>query len=135
MSITSTPLSGPVLNRRPAPLASAGLLAIAVVHLTDGSVSLSGTAYVGVLQLALVAFSLPMAIMLLVRPLRVLWQLAGGVTLLALLCFLASRTIGLPGSTDDIGNWSQALGLVNLVVELLVLAVVAGGLQPGRKRG
>jgi hypothetical protein len=130
MSSISASLSSPAVGRPVAPLAAAGLVAVAVVHLIDGPGSLSDQAYIGVLELLLAAFSVPVAVMLLVRPVRVLWELAGGVTLIALLCFLASRIVGLPGATDDIGGWGQTLGVVNVAVELVVLGAVAGGLRP-----
>ncbi len=45
-------------------------------------------------------------------------------------CSVLSRTTGLPGSTDDIGNWSQMLGAVNLLTEaaLILLAVTEAAL-------
>jgi hypothetical protein len=129
MSFTSAQLSRPAVGRSFAPLAAAGLLAVAAVHLIDGPGSLSDVAYIGVLELALVAFSAPIAVMLIIRPVRALWLTVGSVTLLALLAYVASRTVGLPGSTDDIGNWLQTLGLVNVITELAVLAAVAGGLH------
>jgi hypothetical protein len=132
MSSISAHLSTPAVNRRVAPIAAAGLLGVAVVHLIDGPNSLSGMTYIGIPELALAAASVPLAVMLLVRPVTVLWRAAGGLILLALLCYLASRTIGLPGSTADIGNWFQTLGVVNLVVEVLVLAAVVSGLRPGK---
>ena len=42
----------------------------------------------------------------------------------AFLAFVYSRTVGLPNSADDIGNWWEPLGLASLFVEgcLVVLA-------------
>jgi hypothetical protein len=42
-----------------------------------------------------------------------------------LLGYLASRTIGLPGDADDVGNWGDWVGLVSLFLEagLIVLSV------------
>jgi hypothetical protein len=40
----------------------------------------------------------------------------------------------LPGSTDDIGTWTQPLGAVNIAVEALVLAAVVGALRGARRR-
>jgi hypothetical protein len=41
-----------------------------------------------------------------------------------LIAFLASRTIGLPQIEDDIGNWSEPLGLPAIAAEatMVVLA-------------
>jgi hypothetical protein len=104
---------------------------VALVHLVDGPGSLSDVPYIGVLELALTAALVPLAVMLLVSPVRALWQTIGAVTVLALVVYVASRTVGLPGSTDDIGNWLQTLGALNVVSELSVLALVALVLHDG----
>jgi hypothetical protein len=109
------------------------LLVVALVHLIDGPTSLSDVPYIGVLELALTAALVPLAVMLLVRPIRALWETVGALTLLALVVYVASRTVGLPGSTDDIGNWLQTLGAVNVVSELSVLALVALALRDGTR--
>jgi hypothetical protein len=69
-----------------------------VVHLIDGPASLSDMAYVGGLELALVAAVVPLAVLLCTRPLPALWHAAGALCTLALAVFVASRTVGLPGS-------------------------------------
>jgi hypothetical protein len=40
-----------------------------------------------------------------------------------MLCFVLSRTTGLPGATRDIGNWAEPLGLAALMAEALVAAL------------
>jgi hypothetical protein len=45
------------------------------------------------------------------------WLLAGGLATLTFLAYATSRSIGLPTSTDDIGNWTEPLGLASLFVE------------------
>lgn len=108
--------------------AALGLLAIAVIHLIDGPGSLSDQFYVGALELALAAACVPLAAMLLTRPVPALWHATGALCSAALLVFILSRTVGLPGSTDDIGNWGQLLGILStaseLAVVLLALAAV-----------
>lgn len=37
--------------------------------------------------------------------------------------FVVSRTVGLPGGADDIGNWSEPLGLASLFVEGCLVAL------------
>jgi hypothetical protein len=39
--------------------------------------------------------------------------------------YTLSRTTGLPGSIDDIGNWGQTLGIASLFVEGLLVALSA----------
>jgi len=36
--------------------------------------------------------------------------------------FILSRTTGLPNASDDIGNWTEPLGLASLFVEGAVIA-------------
>ncbi len=132
MSAIHHHLSRPASHRGLALFAAAGLLGLGVVHLIDGPGSLRDTPYIGLLELALVSASVPLAAMLVVRPVPAIWRCAGVLTGLALGGYLASRTVGLPSSTDDIGNWLQPLGVVNLAVDLAVLAAVAGGLRSHR---
>lgn len=118
-------LTHPAAHRRAGLVTALLLAAVGVVHLIDGPASLSDMLYVGVLELALVAAVVPLAVLLCTRPLPAFWHTAGALCTLALAVFVASRTIGLPGSTDDIGNWGQTLGLVNIGTELAVIALAA----------
>jgi hypothetical protein len=43
--------------------------------------------------------------------------------------YVLSRTTGLPGATDDVGNWTEPLGLASLVVEGCVVAVALAALR------
>ena len=127
-------LRRPAIHRASAPLAALLLAAVAVVHLIDGSGSLSDMFYVGTLELALVAAIVPLAIVLCTRPLPAFWHAAGALCTLALAVFVASRTFGLPGSTDDIGTWGQTLGLVNILAECGVIALAAHAVLLHRTR-
>jgi hypothetical protein len=102
-----------------------GLFAVAVVHLIDGPGSLSDQFYVGALELALAAASVPLALLLITRAVTLFWHAAGALCTAALLVYVASRTVGLPGSTDDVGNWFQTLGVLNVLLEAGVIAVAA----------
>jgi uncharacterized membrane protein YgdD (TMEM256/DUF423 family) len=55
------------------------------------------------------------------------WLLTVGVALGPLLGYVLSRGPGLPGYSDDRGNWTEPLGVASVVVEgvLLVLALAA----------
>ena len=44
----------------------------------------------------------------------------------ALIGFVLSRTTGLPHASDDIGNWTEPLGLASLFVEVTVAAAALG---------
>lgn len=125
MSSLRLSLSAPPVSRLVAVPAALGLLAVALVHLIDGPGSLPDQFYVGALELGLAAASVPLAVLLLTRPVCLFWHAAGALCTAALLGYIASRTTGLPGSTDDIGNWFQALGVLNMLLEAAVIALAA----------
>jgi hypothetical protein len=128
-------LDRPSISRPLAALAAVALAAVAVVHLIDGPSSLQDARYVGVLELALAAATTVTAIALIIGPVRDIWLSAVALASAALLAYIASRTIGLPGSTDDIGNWGQALGIISVAAEVVVVLLAAGALRTARKRG
>jgi hypothetical protein len=58
---------------------------------------------------------------------RLTWFVAIGVGAGPLTGYILSRGPGLPGYTDDVGNWGEPLGVFSLVAEaiLIVLAVTS----------
>jgi hypothetical protein len=122
-------LSRPPISRSLALPAAAALVGVCLVHLVDGPGSLGDHLYIGALELALAAACAPLAIWLLVRPTRTVWETVLALNIAAMAAFILSRTVGLPGSTDDIGNWSQLLGVINLAVEAVVIAAAATALR------
>jgi hypothetical protein len=110
-------------SRWAAVVAAILLIAIAVVHLVDGPVSMNDTFYVGALELALAAACAPLALVLIAQPGRAVWVATATLVTAALAIYLASRTTGLPGATDDIGNWGETLGIINVATELAVIGL------------
>lgn len=127
-------LNRPSLSRPLAALAASALIGVAVVHLIDGPGSLQDAEYVGVLELALAAAATVIAIALIIGPVRDIWLSAATLASAALVAYVASRTVGLPGSTDDIGSWGQTLGIISIAAEGVVVLLAAGALRPARKR-
>jgi hypothetical protein len=127
-------LSRPVVGRSVAVPAAAALVGVCLVHLLDGPGSLSDAFYVGALELALAASCVPLAVLLVIRPTRTIWTAALALNVAAMAAFVLSRTTGLPSSTDDIGNWTQTLGVVNLVVEATLIGLAAAVIRPRRHR-
>lgn len=125
MSSLRLSLSAPPLARVLAVPAALGLLAVALVHLIDGPSSLTDRFYVGALELALAAACVPLAVLLVTRPVRMFWHASGALCTAALVVYVASRTTGLPGSTDDIHNWFPTLGVFNILFEVAVIALAA----------
>jgi hypothetical protein len=51
------------------------------------------------------------------------WMAAAALSAMPFIGYVFSRTTGLPGAMDDIGNWTESLGLASLIVEACVFAV------------
>jgi hypothetical protein len=102
-------------------------LAVAAIHVVDqGGVTVTREPYyVGVAYHVLEIAAVVTAVLLLVGLVRPGWLLAAGVAVGPLLGYILSRGPGLPDYSDDIGNWTEPLGLVSLAVEgaLLLLSV------------
>jgi len=100
-----------------------GLAGVALIHVLDAHDTFVATPYKGWLYVGLIAGSLAAAGALVRRSDTRAWAAAGALSLAAFLAFVYSRTVGLPASADDIGNWTEPLGLASLVVEGAVAAV------------
>ncbi|MFJ5519589.1 hypothetical protein ACIQB4_21340 [Streptomyces griseoluteus] len=89
--------------------------------------------YLGVAYHVLEIAALVAAVLLLLGLVRPGWLLAAGVALGPLLGYVLSRGPGLPYYSDDVGNWTEPLGLVSLAVEgallLLSLPLLARSLR------
>ena len=105
-----------------------GLAGIAVIHAVDSVGHWSDARYLFWMYMALIAGSLATAGALLFTRSRTAFLAAGGVAASAIVGYVLSRTTGLPNATDDIGNWTEPLGLASLVVEGCVVAVALGAL-------
>ncbi|MGW5434642.1 hypothetical protein ACWET9_47310 [Streptomyces sp. NPDC004059] len=102
-------------------------LAVAVIHVKDqgGVTTTRDPHYIGVAYHVLEIAAVVAAALLLVGLVRPGWLLAAGVAVGPLLGYILSRGPGLPDYSDDVGNWTEPLGLVSLAVEgaLLLLSV------------
>jgi hypothetical protein len=116
-------------------VAVVGLAGVALVHLLDAHDTFTATPYKGWLFALLIAGSLATAAVLARDSDHRAWAAAGLLSLGAIAAFVWSRTVGLPGSADDIGNWWEPLGLASLFVEGSVVAVSAGVLWERARAG
>jgi hypothetical protein len=105
--------------------AAVGLAGIALIHLLDSIGKWSETRYLFWMYLALMVASLVVAAAVLHSRRRIVWVAAGGLAASAIAGYVLSRTTGLPNATDDVGNWTEPLGLASLFVEGAVVAVSA----------
>jgi hypothetical protein len=100
-----------------------GLAGIALIHLLDSIGKWSETRYLFWMYIALMVGSLATAGAVLFTRSRLSWLAAAGVAASALIGFVVNRTVGLPNAMDDIGNWTEPLGLASLFVEATTVAV------------
>ena len=111
--------------------------AIAAVHVADqgGMTSLASPAWIGWGYRLIEVGAVLTALMLLVaRPPWLGW--AAGVLLGVgpFIAYVTSRTVGLPGDSEDVGNWGYWVGTVSLVVEAALVVLSIGMLLAWRQR-
>lgn len=93
------------------------LAAIAWIHFKDIPDKLTETPFLGWLYILLVAGCAAAGAWLLSDRWRSGAVLGALVSLGALLGYVLTRSVGLPGARDDIGNWAEPLGVLSLVLE------------------
>lgn len=108
-------------------LAAATLVASGIVHIPVIPMHLEEAPYIGYLFIALTAVCFALAAAVLLVDSMLVWAAGGVVTALAVIAYVLSRTVGLPQIEDDIGNWTEPLGIAAITAESLtvLLAVVA----------
>jgi DMSO reductase anchor subunit len=125
---TPAPTTTPLPDLSELVARAVGVVAVAgigLIHLLDAIDTFHETRYVFWLYVALMAGCLAAAAALLSRATAWVWAAVGVLALAPLVGYVLSRTTGLPGSDDDVGNWSDPLGLASLWVEALTLGLAA----------
>jgi hypothetical protein len=115
-------------------VAIVGLAGVALIHLLDLPGTFDEQAYKGWLYLGLIAGTLLTAAALIRSSDRRAWLAAALLPLGAMAGYAWSRTIGLPGGADDIGNWTEPLGLASLFVEGSLVSLGAAVLHARQPR-
>ena len=108
-------------------LGAVGLLGIGYVHMLDVRGKLAEVPYLGVGYVLLIITTVIAAGMI-VRGNTKGWMLGGAAAAATFAGYCLSRTTGLPASTDDIGNWSETLGVWSLFLEGFVVVLAASRL-------
>ncbi len=112
-------------------VAAIALTGVATIHMLELPDAFSAVGYLGALFIGAILASLVLAATLARASDQRAWEAAGGLAALILLAYVVSRSVGLPGFTDDVGEWSEPLGLASMVVEGL-LVFLAGGVVAER---
>ena len=121
-------LQRPALPLDPAVRAAAaiGLITVGLIHVLEIQGQLSGAAWLTTGFVLLAACAPVAGLWLLARPSTAAWAFSGLVCFLAAAGYILTRSVAVPGDTDDRGNWLEPLGVAALFTEVIVtiLAVV-----------
>jgi hypothetical protein len=109
-----------------------GLAGIALIHLLDAIGKYGETRYLFWMYVALIVASVATAGAVLVSHRPIVWSVAATLAAATIAGYVLSRTTGLPNATDDVGNWTEPLGLASLFVEGSVVALSAYALRVSR---
>ena len=111
-------------------LTIAGVAGIGLIHLLDSIDTFHETRWLFWAYVLLMAATIVVAGALLHHPDRRAFAAAALVSAAPLIGYVLSRTTGLPGADDDIGDWTEPLGLASLWVEGAVLLTAGYALAP-----
>jgi hypothetical protein len=110
-------------------IAVVGLLGIAVTHAAEVSDKFEEVPYQGYLFIALIVACVGLAALSRVMSPTLWWTGALAVSVAPFVLFIVSRTAGLPSGEDDIGAWSEPMGIASLVFEAVTAIVAMRALQ------
>jgi hypothetical protein len=108
-----------------------GFGAVALIHVLDLQGKLQETPYLGVAYIALIVGMVVAAFWLIKGDTRRGWLLGGALAAATLAGYAVNRLWGMPGATEDIGNWLEPLGLASLFVEGCVALLAGWALSAG----
>ena len=102
-------------------LAIAGLIAVAAIHLDQVVSTVKQTPYLGTLFVLLVVACVALAGVLLRSDRREAWAAVAVVNGLTVGGYVFTRTLSTFVDSQDVGNWSENLGMVALLVEAVLI--------------
>jgi hypothetical protein len=114
--------------------AAVGLAGIALIHLLDSIDTYAETRYLFWMYVALMLACLVLAALVLRGAGRGVWLAAGGLSALVIGGYVLSRTTGLPSADDDVGNWTEPLGIPAVVSEALMVVLAWAHLRRRQAR-
>jgi hypothetical protein len=113
------------MTERSTTLTVVGLGGIGLIHLLDSVDTFHETRWLFWAYVALMAGTIVVSAALVHDPAPRWFALALLLAVAPLVGYVLSRTTGLPGADDDVGNWTDPLGMASLWVEGAV-ALTAG---------
>ena len=103
-----------------------GLTGIIAVHVMDLPGKLEEVPYLGLMYIGVIAAAGFLVHRVMSGPTKHDFLASAGLAAAVILGFVVNRTVGMPGAMDDIGNWTEPLGLLSLVIEAWVVVVALG---------
>jgi hypothetical protein len=102
-----------------------GLVGVAAIHFSMVVDTVKQTPWLGVAFIAAIVASLALAGMLIRSRSPLVWLQVGALNLALIGGYAFTRLASTPFDNQDVGNWSESLGLVSLLVEglLVVLSI------------
>jgi hypothetical protein len=95
---------------------------VAVDHLEE-------VPYLGWSFVAFIVLAAGIAGSLLLESRTVVWRAAFALSVATLALYAVSRTVGLPGASDDVGDWSNTAGIICGTAEIVVAVIAAAVLM------
>lgn len=109
-----------------------GLGAVIVIHAVDAVGKWTEARYLFWLYMAAIVGAAAVAGAVLFTRARATLLAAAGVAGGIFVGYVVNRTVGLPNAMDDVGNWTEPLGLASLVVEAATVAVAVAAYATSR---
>ena len=95
-----------------------GLAGLAAVHVMDLTGKWAETQYLAFGYIGIIVMAGLLIERLLKSGQAFDYLASAGLALAVIAGFIVNRTVGMPGATDDIGNWFEPLALLSLFVEV-----------------
>jgi len=111
-------------------VAIAALVGTAMVHVLQVPDAFADADYLGTLFVLVAVACIALAALMTRTSDDRLWLVTGALPVLVLIGYVLSRTSGLPGFSDDIGEWAEPLALIAIVFESLLICLSAVVLAP-----
>jgi hypothetical protein len=113
-------------------LGALSLIGVAATHLLDLGNKLEEAPYMGALFIVLIGGSIVAAVILLGgRRAPVAWRVGVTLSVVAMLGYLLSRSVGLPQLGDHVGHWADPAGIAALTFEAVIVLLATGAVARG----
>jgi hypothetical protein len=106
------------------------LLATAAAHLPVIPEHLAEAPYMGALFVTLCAACVLLAATLISFDSRIIYALALVTCTLAIIGYVATRIVAFPMLSDDLGNWTEPLGILSICLEFVAVLAALAMLAP-----